>query len=113
MTSWLPLFLVLMSGPVVSVRVWPAGFQFEPGYLRVTATVARHDSNRRVELVAECEAYYRGTLIQLDGDTAPVTHQVEYRDVPAGHYTVVATVFDALNRERGRAVAETTVLSRR
>ena len=113
MTTWLPLFLVLLADPVVTVRVWPAGFQFEPGYLRVTVRVARHEDNRRVEIAAESPAYFRSTLVQLDGVEAPVTHQVEYHDVPAGPSAVVAAVFDSLNRELGRAVAETEVLSRR
>jgi hypothetical protein len=102
--------LMTTTAPV-AVRVWPANFQFEPGYLRVTATAQRYPDNRWLDVVVDGEQFLRRTTVQLDGETAPITHQFEYRDVPAGDYVIAATV-GTQRGERGFATVRTRVLSR-
>jgi hypothetical protein len=101
-----------MASDVVAVRVYPPGFQFEPGNLRITATVPRHDNNRSLVILIDSENFTRSSSIQLDGSEAPITHQIEYRDLPAGTYIVVASVMDSRQDQRGFAITETRVLSK-
>jgi hypothetical protein len=112
-TLGLFVMLATLMTQTVSVRVWPANFQFEPGYLRVTVTVEKDERNRWLDVVVDSGEYYSSSGVQLDGLSAARTQPpMEYRDVPAGHYVVTAAVYDGRGESLGTARAETTVLSR-
>jgi hypothetical protein len=104
------LLALLLSDDVVTLRVSPGGFQFEPGYLVATVTVERHDDNRLLVMDVDGAMSFH-TERQLDGADAARVQQFAYNDVPAGEYTVTALVYSQM-RERGRATAKATVLSR-
>jgi hypothetical protein len=87
---------VLMAGPAgasekVQLRVAPS-ISFAPADLVIRAIVPSNAKNRAVEIVAESPDFYRSSEVQLDGDRAPVVTECEYRDLPAGRYTVTAVL---------------------
>lgn len=95
--------LVLAVSPVIA---------FEPSYLRVRASVASSDDNRFIEIIAESDVYYRSSEIQLDGNRAPRTTLVEFRDLPAGTYSVSAIVKGTAGKALASSFTEIRVISR-
>jgi len=58
----------------------------------VRASVPSDEHNRVLEIVADGEYFYRSTQVPLDGEHAPRTTVIEFRDLPSGEYEVIATV---------------------
>lgn len=88
--------LVASTGPLaaneqLSMRVSPA-VAFAPAYLTMRARIAPDERNRAVLIIAESDAYYRSSEIQLDGERAPRTTLVTFPSVPGGVYQVSATL---------------------
>ena len=63
-----------------------------PAQLRIVVYVEPAPGNRRLEIVAESGDYLRSSSLPLEGARASRLHRVEYRSVPRGTYTVLATI---------------------
>ena len=82
------------AGEKLTLKVSPA-VAFAPANLIVRAMVEAHAQNRAIEISAESPDFYRSSEIQLDGDRAPRTSQIEFRSLPTGTYEVRATLLGA------------------
>jgi hypothetical protein len=75
-----------------------------PGRVTARVTVPQDEANRALEIVAESPAFYRSSLIPLDGDRAPRVTEVTFKSLPVGQYVVAAVLHDGLgNRSMARA----------
>lgn len=91
------LILLLLSTDVrgntpVSLRVSPS-VSAAPATVRISVTVERNSANRTMEVVVESATFYRSSGFQLDAEWERRTHQLEYRSLPPGQYTVSAELF--------------------
>ena len=82
------------AGERITLKVSPA-VAFAPANLVVRATIECDADNRAVQISAESPDFYRSSEIQLDGDRAPRTSQIEFRSLPTGTYEVRATLLGA------------------
>jgi hypothetical protein len=89
----------------LNLRASPS-ISYAPSQVRITAGVVPDADNRRLTIEAESESYFRSSDFGLEGENAPRTHFVEYRQLPAGEYRVTARLVGT----RGQvAYVETTV----
>ena len=91
----------------VSIRVSPA-VAFAPADLIIRTTVEPDERNRALEIVADSGAFYRSSMIQLEGDRAPKTTTVTFHGVPAGEYEMAAVLIG--EQGQAKALAHTTVM---
>jgi hypothetical protein len=75
----------------LTLRMTPR-FVSAPGFLRSLIRVAPNDANRVLRVEIDSEDYYRGSEISLDGASAPTSHFVDWKDVPAGKYDLIVSV---------------------
>ena len=101
----LSVLLLAASEPRVSVVLEGDRVRTEPTLVRVRVTVPPHAENRALLVEAEGGAYYTRSSEALSGES-PRTRWVEWRDVPAGAYTLAATLTDRV----GRSHHATTIL---
>jgi hypothetical protein len=80
-----------------------------PTDLVVQAFIARDERNRAVTFVLDSEAYYGSSTSELQGDRAPRTQEVRFRQVPAGEYRVMVHLMGD-NGERASEVLTLAVL---
>jgi hypothetical protein len=78
-----------------------------PAYVVATITVERDADNRELEVAAESADFYRSSMINLDGDRAPRTNRVTWKDLPGGDYRIVAVLYGA---DGHRAMVERSVV---
>jgi len=93
----------------LSIRVSPAT-SFAPANLIVRARIEPDAFNRAMEIVADSEAFFRSSLIQLDGERAPSVSNVEFRSLPPGQYEVKVALIGADGRPRAIARAHINVV---
>ncbi len=107
-----PLALIaLVSGAFVQPTHAAGGLEMQvtpaaaaaPASIRVRAMVEHDAGNRALELTIDSGAYYQGSLIELDGETAPKVNEVVFRDLPPGMYEIVVRLFDPDGRVRALA----------
>lgn len=96
---WSLLAAAANRDPLI-LKVWPQ-IAFAPAGLHVELRIPRHPDNRIVHLVADGENFYRESDWQLDGSDAPFLFVVDWRDLPAGDYTIIAEL-DGISGLRGR-----------
>ena len=77
------------AGERIALRVSPM-IGFAPANLVVRTTIEADKDNRAMEVIADSENFYRSSEIQLDGEDAPRTIRLEFRNVPSGVYDVRA-----------------------
>jgi hypothetical protein len=82
---------LLGASEKLSIRVTPS-VAFAPAHLVVRTTIEADHQNRAVEIIAEADAFYRSSEIQLDGEHAPRTTTFEFRSLPTGMYSVRAVL---------------------
>jgi hypothetical protein len=87
-----------------------ARFLSAPGYLRSLIRVSPNDRNRLLRVEIDSAEYYRSSEIQLDGASAPMSHWVDWKDVPAGKYSLVVSVLGASGERRATRQADFQVL---
>ena len=63
-----------------------------PAEVVVTATVERGADNRALEIAAESQDFFRSSVVTLEGDQAPRTTQLRFRNLPSGEYDVVVVL---------------------
>ena len=73
----------LTASEPVSIHVSP-NVSFAPAAVRIRIKVEPDADNRVMEVVADSEAFYRSSTIQLDGDQAPMTTLLQFRGLPSG-----------------------------
>ena len=103
------LALAGFSNEPVSIAVEGARYQYEPATVRLRVRVERDPANRAVIVGIFSDSFERSSLEELSADAALV-RWINYTDVPAGEYVVVAL----LQRASGplRAEDRLTVLGR-
>jgi len=77
------------AGGKISLKASPE-ISFPPARLTVRTAIEPDADNRALEIVIDSQDFYRSSLIQLEGDQAPRTSVVEFRDVPRGDYEISA-----------------------
>lgn len=83
--------VVLLSGPV-RVVVEGGHYRYEPAYIRLKITVEPHAANRGLWVQADSGSFATSSYEQLEGEASSRTRWVVWKDLPAGAYTVTATV---------------------
>lgn len=63
-----------------------------PGTIRVTATIDRHQANRKIIIEAESPAFYRSSSRNLDGADAARKDTRVFDNLPEGTYEIRATL---------------------
>jgi hypothetical protein len=98
------------SGEPLSLAVSPA-YTFAPGMVRVRARIEPNADNRCLTIVADGSSFYRSSEIQLDGEQAPKTFELFFKDVPGGEYEVSAFLTGTSGHRRVTARSTLTVMS--
>ena len=109
------LALLGMSAPVngraaLELRARPA-FSFAPSDLQLEFVIAPDRQNGALDVIAESDDFYRSSLIELEGESAPRVFSLRYQAVPAGEYSVRGVLFDRNGRERAMVEKQITVMS--
>jgi hypothetical protein len=102
--------LPIGAGERISMRVSPA-VAFAPANLVVRAMIEADDQNRAVQIIAESADFYRSSEVQLEGDKAPRTSMLEFRNLPPGTYEVRALLFGSDGRQRAFARQQVNVIA--
>jgi hypothetical protein len=100
----------LHGGDALRVAVSPA-YAFAPANLRVRVTIEPSADNRTLAIVADGEAFYRSSEVDLQGDRAPKTMEFIFRNIPGGAYRISAVVKGQGGRQRAMAAQEVKILS--
>lgn len=112
---WLAAALLAIAFPVdagegITVAVSPRQ-SFSPTNLTVRVRLEPNVDNRALEIVADSGGFYRSSRIQLEGEQAPRTVVVEFRNVPSGEYQVLGVLLNGAGRRRAVARQQALVLS--
>ena len=98
------------SGQRVTLTLSPA-HAFAPATVRIRARIEPNADNRVLTIVADGPNFYRSSDVPLDGEEAPRTVELWFKDVPAGDYEVSANLTTTSDRQRVTARSSMTVLS--
>ena len=98
------------AGERVSMRVSPA-VAFAPANLIVRASVEADQQNRSLQIVAESEDFYRSSEVQLEGENAPRTSMIEFRNLPPGTYEVRVSLLGSGGHQRAFARQQVNVIA--
>jgi hypothetical protein len=71
----------------VGARVMPR-YCYEPCRITITIAVEPHEGDRQLIVEGDSGAFYRSSVIQLDGDDEPAVHNLTWRSLPAGAYRI-------------------------
>lgn len=102
--------LPIGAGERISMKVSPA-VAFAPANLIVRATIEADEQNRALQIIAESEDFYRSSEVQLEGDKAPRTSMLEFRNLPPGTYEVRALLVGAGGQQRAFARQQVNVIA--
>jgi hypothetical protein len=94
----------------VSIQVSPS-VSFAPADLRIRTSVEPDADNRAITVVADSEAFYRSSAIQLDGDRSPKTTMLTFRSLPPGEYSITAAVIGADGKPKALAHTQVEVIA--
>ena len=101
---------VLASDPL-TIQVLPA-VAFEPATLALNVTVERNAENRKMEVSLDSSAYFRSSLVQIDGEDSPRVTSMHFSHVPAGSYEVTVILFGPGDKRRATMSRHVEVLGR-
>jgi hypothetical protein len=102
---WLPLVAALLAP--ITLTVNPPHYAFAPATLRIAVRIQPVDTDRRVIVILDGEAFYRSSEWEIEGADAPKAYQPWLVEgLPDGEYHISATVGSL---RQIRAVAETNV----
>lgn len=79
---------------VVEIRLHGRYF-IEPATVRILVAVEPDAANRALRIEADGDSMYRSSELTLSGAGEKRLHSVEFRNLPAGHYTLRAEVRSA------------------
>jgi len=110
----LVLLVLVAAAPLgamdrLAIRVSPS-VAFAPANLVVRTTVQANEHNRRLEVIAESDDFYRSSVLELDGDRAPRTTVFEFRSMPVGTYHVRAELLGSDGQEIAYAQSQVNVV---
>ena len=94
----------------LTMRVSPR-MAMAPATLVIDAVAERDPANRALQIQVESGEYYRGSVLQLDGEEAPRTTTVRYEGVPGGTYEVTVTLLGSDGKQRAVTSRQVQVLS--
>ena len=109
-----PRVLALVVLPVhgnepLTLAVSPAQ-SFAPALLRVRARIEPRVENRSLEVIADSDAFYSSSEVQLEGDRSPATISLELRSVPEGNYRVIGILRDGKGHQRSTVYRDVRVI---
>src|SRR6185369_12104409 len=85
-----------------------AHFLAAPATVRMTIVVEPDPANRTLRVQIDGDNMFSSTEVALEGDAAKRFHDIQFKNVPEGHYFLQATVLSAA-AVRGEARAELDV----
>jgi hypothetical protein len=77
-----------------------------PATVAVRVTVPPDAANRAVAVALDCDGFFRSSEVPLDGDRAPRSIFLEYRDLPPGSYEIRGVLVGS----RGEALATAQIM---
>jgi hypothetical protein len=92
---------------VVEMRLYGHYFA-EPATVRITVAVEPDAGNRMLRIEADSEDMFRASEFSLSGADEKRLHSLEFKNLPAGHYTLRAEVRSD-TAVRGMATQEVVV----
>jgi hypothetical protein len=98
------------GGEPLTLAVTPT-VAFAPATVRIRARIEPSADNRLLTIVADGVEFYRSSDVPLEGDQAPKTVELFFKDVPGGEYEVVAVLTDATGHRRAIARQAARVMS--
>jgi hypothetical protein len=104
------LTLPCVAGDKLTMHISPA-MSFEPAVLSIRLSIEPDADNRALEVVAQSDAYFRSSMVELDGERAPRTSVFEYRSLPAGSYEVRGVLIGSDGEARATVRREVTVVA--
>ena len=100
--AWVSLTIALTTVLVISgsareiVQIRLRGHYYaEPATVRITVAVEPAPDHRSLIIEADGERYFRSSAVALAGDREKRLHSVEFKNLPAGTYTLRALVRSA------------------
>jgi hypothetical protein len=75
----------------LTIRVSPA-IARQPALLKVVARIEADGRNRSLEIVAQSDAFFTSSQVQLDNGDGQRVWNFEFRDLPQGKYEVTGTL---------------------
>ncbi len=100
----------LNAGERLTMVVSPAK-AMAPATVRARFGVEPASENRVLDVVADSGDFYRSSQIPLDGERAPHTVAVEFRNLPGGTYVVRGTLGDASGHHYASVFDEVVIIS--
>jgi hypothetical protein len=79
---------------VVEIRLRGRYF-IDPATVRITIAVEPNEDNRTLRIEADGDKLYRSSEVVLDGENGKRIHSVEFKNLPAGYYTIRAAVLSS------------------
>jgi hypothetical protein len=93
---------VVAAQDVVEIRM-RGRYYSEPATVRITVAVEPDAKNRVLVIQADGDRLFRSSQVSLEGDKEQRIHTVEFKNLPAGYYTVRAEV---MSKDTVRGSAE-------
>ena len=90
------------AAEVVEIRLRGRYFM-EPATVHITVAVEPDEANRTLRIEADGDTVFRASDLSLSGASEKRMHAIEFKNLPAGTYTLRAQVFSS---ERVRGMAE-------
>jgi hypothetical protein len=82
-----------------------------PATLRIRATVAPDAANRAIAIIADSDDFFRSSEVPLEGEQAPRTTLIEYRNLPPGTYEIHGVLVGSRGKELAVAHRTVTVIA--
>ena len=82
------------AGELIEIRL-RGHYYAEPATVQITVAVEPGRDNRALVIEADGENYFRSSALVLDGENEKRLHTVEFKNLPAGTYTLRAQVRSA------------------
>jgi hypothetical protein len=95
------------ANDIVEIRL-RGRYYAEPATVQITVAVAPDAVNRSLRVEADSERMFRSSEITLSGAGEKRIHTLEFKNLPAGEYTLSAQVFSN-NEMRAVATQQLTV----
>jgi hypothetical protein len=95
------------ANDVVEIRL-RGRYYAEPATVQITVAVEPDSQNRALRIEAESEQMFRSSELTLAGAAEKRIHTIEFKNLPAGNYSLSAQVFST-DDLRGVATQQLTV----
>jgi len=99
----------ITAAKIVEIRL-NTRFAMAPASVRVVIVVEPHSANRTLRVELDGDGMYSASDITLEGDGEKRVHELYFKGVPAGRYSILAAVLTA-HAVRGSAVESFDVIS--